>query len=183
MAVTKIHSIKSNELAKLRYIADPEKTDGGRLISTNVCSYNPLQAHQNFADIRKTGTGRNTILSQHFIQSFKPGEITADEALLIGDELCHRFLKDEYQYFLAVHQDKEHIHVHVIFNNINMFNHKTFETNENQGGKRFRAWKKLRDASDQLCREHNLSVIETDSDAEAFDFKNTETFGGYENED
>ena len=51
------------------------------------------------------------------IQSFAPGEITPEKALKIGIELCQKFLKEEYQYYLAVHTDKEHIHLHCIFNN------------------------------------------------------------------
>ncbi len=41
-----------------------------------------------------------------------------------------------------------------------MFSGKTFETEYNQGGKQFRAWAKLRELSDQICSEHQLSVIE-----------------------
>ena len=52
------------------------------------------------------------------IQSFAPGEITPEKALKIGIELCQKFLKEEYQYYLAVHTDKEHIHLHCIFNRL-----------------------------------------------------------------
>lgn len=41
-----------------------------------------------------------------------------------------------------------------------MFSGKTFETEYNQGGKQFRAWAKLRELSDQICSDHQLSVIE-----------------------
>ena len=41
-----------------------------------------------------------------------------------------------------------------------MFSGKTFETEYNQGCKQYRAWAKLRDLSDQICYEHQLSVIE-----------------------
>lgn len=103
----------------------------------------------------------NTVLSQHFIQSFSPGEITPEQALEIGREMCERFLKNEYQYFLAVHTDKSHIHLHCIFNNVNMWNGRTFETNENRRTtQKDRSYQKLRDLSDEICRKHNLSVIQ-----------------------
>lgn len=171
MAVTKISSIKSKELAKLRYIADPEKTDGGRLIRTFYCSDDPKEAIQDFRDFRDLGTGMSTVLSQHFIQSFMPGEITPEMALELGEELCRRFLKGHYQYFLAVHTDKDHIHVHVIFNNTNMDNYRTFETLENRRSDP--SYKKLMKFSDEICREHHLSVIE----------EQTQIYGGNENED
>jgi hypothetical protein len=160
LAATKIFPIKSTEVKALAYIANPKKTDNGRLICTFGCNRNPAQASRDFEAIRAYGTGLNTVLSQHFIQSFSPGEITPERALEIGKELCKKFLHDEYQYYLAVHTDKNHIHLHCIFNNVNLNDGRTFETHENQGKVAERAWKKLFDLSDEVCRRHYLSVIE-----------------------
>ena len=160
MATTKLFAIKTTEVKALAYIANPEKTDGGRLIITYGCSPNPAQASRDFEAVRAGGTGLNTVLSQHFIQSFKPGEITPERALEVGKELCEKFLKGEYQYFLAVHTDKAHTHLHVIFNNVSRENGRTFETNMNQGKLKERAWKKLIDLSDEVCRRHHLAVID-----------------------
>ena len=160
MATTKLFAIKTTEVKALAYIANPEKTDGGRLIFTYGCSPNPAQASRDFEAVRAGGTGLNTVLSQHFIQSFKPGEITPERALEVGKELCKKFLKGEYQYFLAVHTDKAHTHLHVIFNNVSRENGRTFETNMNQGKLKERAWKKLIDLSDEVCRRHHLAVID-----------------------
>ena len=160
MATTKLFAIKTTEVKALAYIANPEKTDGGRLIFTYGCSPNPAQASRDFEAVRAGGTGLNTVLSQHFIQSFKPGEITPERALEVGKELCEKFLKGEYQYFLAVHTDKAHTHLHVIFNNVSRENGRTFETNMNQGKLKERAWKKLIDLSDEVCRRHHLAVID-----------------------
>ena len=133
MATTKIVSIRATEAKAIAYIANPEKTNNGKLIYTNGCSNNPYEASRDFEQIRKLGTGRNQILSHHFIQSFSPGEITPENALQVGIELCREFLGNEYQYYLAVHNDKEHIHLHCIFNNVNMIDGLTFETHEKQG--------------------------------------------------
>lgn len=159
MATTKLFAIKTTEVKALAYIANPEKTDNGRLTFTYGCSSDPAQASKDFEAVRSGGTGLNTVLSQHFIQSFKPGEITPERALEVGKELCEKFLKGEYQYFLSVHTDTNHIHLHVIFNNVSRTNGRTFETNMNQGKVKERAWKKLIDLSDEVCRRHHLSVI------------------------
>lgn len=151
MATTKLFAIKTTEVKALAYIANPEKTDDGRLIFTYGCSSDPAQASRDFSAVRAGGTGLNTVLSQHFIQSFKPGEITPERALEVGKELCEKFLKGEYQYFLAVHTDTDHTHLHVIFNNVSRANGRTFETNMNQGKVKERAWKKLFDLSDEIC--------------------------------
>lgn len=161
MAATKIFPITATEVKALAYIANPEKTDNGRLIITSGCSTDPNQASRDFDEIRARGTGLHTVLSQHFIQSFSPGEITPEQALEVGRELCERFLKNEYQYFLAIHTDTNHTHLHVIFNNVNMWNGRTFETNENRRiTQKDRSYQKLRDLSDEICRKHNLSVIQ-----------------------
>ena len=84
MATTKIFPITATEAKALAYIANPEKTDNGRLIFTSGCSDDPYQASRDFEEVRKGGTGLNTVLSQHFVQSFAPGEITPERALQMG---------------------------------------------------------------------------------------------------
>lgn len=160
MATTKIISIRSTEANAIAYIANPDKTGNGRLIHTFGCRKNPYEASKDFEQVRAMGTGRNQILSHHFIQSFAHGEITPESALQVGIELCRKFLGDEYQYYLAVHNDKDHIHLHCIFNNVNMVDGRTFETHADQGDKRHRKWVNLRNMSDEICRKHCLSVIE-----------------------
>ena len=78
----------------------------------------------------------------------------------IGEELCDRYLKGDYQYVIAVHSDKDHTHCHVIFNNTNLYNGLSFTTEHNQGRKSERAWAELREISDKICAEHGISVIE-----------------------
>ena len=161
MATTKIFPIKVSVSDALAYIANPDKTDNGRLIFTSGCSYNPRQASRDFEAIRAKGTGKNTVLAQHFTMSFKPGEITPERALEVGKELCEKYLKKEYQYYLTVHTDKSHIHIHCVFNNVSMWNGKTFETNENRRyTEKDRSYNKLRTLADEVCRRHHLSVVE-----------------------
>lgn len=144
----------------MNYIANPDKTDNGRLIITDGCSSDPLQASHDFAEIRKHGTGKSSVLAQHFIISFKPGEITPERALQVGQEICEQFLKGEYQYFMTCHIDKEHTHLHCVFNNVNCMDGRTFETHENRRTKKqYRSFQKLMNITDEVCRRHHLSVI------------------------
>ena len=78
----------------------------------------------------------------------------------IGEELCDRFLQGNYQYVLAVHNDKSHLHCHIIFNNTNLYNGLSFTYEHNQGKVKERSWAQLRAISDELCKEHGISVIE-----------------------
>ncbi len=161
MATTKIFPITATTAKALAYIAADSKTDNGRLISTYMCSRDPDKAAKDFAEVTATGTGRSTVLAQHFIMSFKPGEVTPERAMEIGKEMCEKYLKDQYQYFLAVHTDKGHIHLHCIFNNTNLINGLTFETLENRRfTEKDRSYNKLRTIADEVCRRHHLSVID-----------------------
>lgn len=120
-----------------------------------------MQASHDFAEIRKHGTGKSSVLAQHFIVSFKPGEITPERALQLGQEICEQFLKGEYQYFMTCHIDKEHTHLHCVFNNTNCIDGRTFETHENRRTtKQDRSFQKLINITDEVCRQHHLSVIE-----------------------
>lgn len=158
MASTKIRSIRTTANLAVNYIINPKKTNCGRLVSSFACNKNSGEiTAKEWATERKMGTGRGNVLAKHIYQSFKPGEITAQEAHIIGLKFAEKLLKNNYQYVLATHIDKSHIHNHIIFNNIDMEKHLTFETLENRGGK---IWNRIKDISDELCRENNLSVIE-----------------------
>lgn len=68
------------------------------LINTSIAWLNSYEctlqcAAMDFEDIRYQGTGRTTVLAQHMIQSFKPGEVTPEEAHKIGRELCDKYLR------------------------------------------------------------------------------------------
>lgn len=157
MAVTSIHSIKSTLFKAIEYIMKPEKTDGGKLVSYVGCYGDQFQCEKDFFDIRDLGTGRGKVLAQHLHQSFKPGEVTPDQAHLLGMQLAEELLGGEYQYIIATHIDKKHIHNHIIFNNIGHSHLRSFEYKDNRGRKVF---EKIRKLNDKICEENGLSVVE-----------------------
>ena len=159
MAVTSIHSIKATYWATIRYITDGDKTVNGLYVQSYACRSDSAGASEDFRTVRNNGTGRTRILAHHIIQSFEHGEITPEKALQVSEELCDKFLQGDYQYVLAVHTDKEHIHSHIIFNNTNLYSGLSFTTEHNQGKVKERAWAKLRQISDDICEKHGLSVI------------------------
>lgn len=160
MATTSVHSIYSTQAAALEYIINPEKTDKGFFVANYACSNDPKEAAVMFDNVRnKLGTGRSTVLARHIHQNFAPGETTPEEAMRIGLELCEKLFKGEYQFVIATHTDKQHIHNHIIVNNVNMINGLTLNYLSDRG-KQNLLFEKIRNISDELCREHNLSVIE-----------------------
>ncbi|MCF0126960.1 MAG: relaxase/mobilization nuclease domain-containing protein, partial [Pseudobutyrivibrio sp.] len=95
---------------------------------------------------------KGDIIAYQIRQSFKPGEITPEEANQIGYETVMRFTKGEHAFIVCTHTDKAHIHNHVIFNSVNLDCDRKFRD----------SWFcaiGLRRLSDMICLEHGLSVI------------------------
>ncbi len=82
------------------YAQNPDKTNKGELVSSYECS--PLTADEEFMLSKRQYelmTGRrqkNDVIAYQIRQSFKPGEITAEEANKVGYELAMRFTKGKY---------------------------------------------------------------------------------------
>lgn len=151
MAITKIHPIKATLNLAIDYITSKEKTGEKVLVSSAFC--HPTTAHMQFLKTRDESDTKGTVLARHLIQSFLPGETTAQKAHEIGLELCKNILKNEYEYVLATHLDKGHIHNHIIFNNVNKNTLKCYKSNK-------RSYHQIRYQSDKLCKANNLLVID-----------------------
>ncbi len=151
MAITKIHPIKSTLSLAIDYITSDDKTDDQILISSEGCS--PATAHLQFINTREVNDTRGTVLARHLIQSFVPGEVSPEKAHEIGLALAKEVLNGEYEYVLSTHVDCNHIHNHIIFNNVNWKTGKCYQSNK-------RSYHRIRYQSDKLCKENNLVVID-----------------------
>lgn len=139
------------------YIKNPEKTDDGRLITSYECDSRIADAEFLFAKKRYADiTGRqqeNDVIAYHFRQSFRPGEVTPEEANRIGVEFAQRFLKGRHAFIVCTHIDKAHTHNHIIWNSTTLDCSRKFR---NFWG----STRAVRNLSDTICIEHQLSVIE-----------------------
>lgn len=155
MAVTKIKPIKGTLKKAFDYIEDPDKTDGKLLISSYGCSYETADIEFAFT-LSKTGEkGGN--LAHHLIQSFSPEDnITPEIAHEIGKKLADKITGGKYEYVLTTHTDKNHIHNHLIFCAADFVEHKRYVSNK-------KSYYAIRKASDMLCREYGLSVVEPEN--------------------
>lgn len=151
MAITKIHPIRRTLAKAINYIVNPEKTSDDAYISTYGCTKE--SAEYIFLYTKQKGSVRCFTLAQHAIQSFAPGEIDIKTAHEIGVKLANRYTNFEHEYIVATHNDKEHIHNHIIFNHTNFVTHKAFRGN-------IKAAKNLQLLSDELCREYGVSIID-----------------------
>ena len=156
MHINKGKTIAQCLKARVDYIENPGKTNGGELISSYACS--PETADQEFLLARNEYvaiTGRrihNEVIAYQLRQSFKPGEVTPEEANQIGYELASRFLKGEHAFIVATHNDRRHVHNHIVFCATALDCTRKFRDI-------LRSGKALAELSDQICEEHRLSVI------------------------
>ena len=150
MAYTRIHAVKATIQKALKYICNPEKTDGQILIDSFACGIET--AHYDFMDALSKSSGVGDKQAFHLIQSFAPGEVDFDTAHQVGIELADKLLENKYSYVIATHIDKEHCHNHIIFCAVDNVEHKKYNDCK-------RTYRHIRNLSDELCREHGLSVI------------------------
>ena len=139
------------------YAQNPDKTQQGELVSSYECS--PLTVDEEFMLSKRQYelmTGRrqkSDVIAYQIRQSFKPGEITAEEANKVGYELAMRFTKGKYAFIVATHTDRKHIHNHILYNSTALDSTRKFRDFLLSG----LAVQRL---SDLICLEHQLSVIE-----------------------
>ena len=150
MAYTKIHAITATVGKAVEYICTPDKTDEGILISAYGCS--PETAAYDFKFTLSKTSQSDPNKAYHLIQSFLPGEVSYKEAHQIGLELADKLLEGKYSYIVSTHVDKGHVHNHIIFCAADNVNHRKFHDCKN-------TYYNIRSLSDDLCRQHELSVI------------------------
>ena len=143
----------------LDYVENPEKTDGGRLITSYQCDSRIADAEFLFAKrqyLAKTGRqrGSDDILAYQIRQSFVPGEITPEEANRLGYELARRFTKGNHAFIVCTHIDKAHVHNHIIWNSTALDYSRKFR---NFWG----STKAVRRLNDTICIENGYSIVET----------------------
>lgn len=142
--------------ARIEYAVNEEKTGEGRLISSYACD--PKTAEEEFMLSKKeyfrlTGrTPRGDILAYQVRQSFKPGEISPEEANQIGYELAMKLTKGSHAFIVATHTDREHMHNHIIWNSTELNCTRKFRNI-------IKSFLVVQRISDQICLEHGLSVI------------------------
>ena len=156
MHVQKNRSIQQCLKDRTDYAENGEKTENGEYISSYECD--PETVDQEFAFSKSrygqfTGRSRDDdIIAYQIRQSFKPGEVTPEEANRIGYETAMRWTKGNHAFIVATHVDKAHIHNHIIYNSTTLDCYHKFRNFLFCGIA-------LQRVSDLVCLEHGCSVI------------------------
>ncbi len=164
MAVLKVHVINQRLDTRIAYVNNPEKTlcagfhsvygIKDTLTSGFNCSCD--EAYSQMLETKELFRKKDKVQGFHFIQSFKPGETTPEQAHQIGCEFIERCFGNDFEVVIGTHTDRAHIHNHIIVNSVSFVDGHKYQSTP-------ATLYELRGISDELCREHGLSVIENPS--------------------
>lgn len=140
------------------YVANPQKTDNGKLIigyggDSRTADAEFFLAKRQYIAATGRVRGADDVIAYHVRQSFKPGEITPEEANRLGVESAKRFTKGNHAFVVCTHIDKSHVHNHIIWSVVNTECDRKFR---NFWG----STKAVRQFSDTICIENGLSIVE-----------------------
>lgn len=159
MAITKILHINEVDMGNparhleqaLDYIQNPEKTNGNVLVGSINCL--PETAFEQMMDTKMTFGKMDKRQGYHIIISFVPRETTEEIAFDIVERFAKEYLKDEYEAVYAVHNDKDHMHAHLIFNSVNLVTGMKYEYRKGE-------WKRrMQPITNKLCKVYNLEIM------------------------
>ena len=171
MAVTKIWPVRGRLAHPIAYAMNPEKTDAKLLPDSleDVMNYavneektekkfyvsgincNPAIARSEFQIVKEQYGKPGGIIVYHAYQSFSEGEVTPADAHRIGMEFAKTVWGEKYQVVVATHLNTHCLHNHFVVNSVYF-----------RDGKRCRQkqWTELSRISDEICKEHQLSIVE-----------------------
>ena len=163
MAIVKYVAVHKSPKNFLRYIMNGDKTEEMKFVTGLNCTANLDYAYSQMSNVfekfakerfckKSINSGKEKIRLHHYIQSFKPEEVSPEEAHKIGVEWAEKVFGRDHQVLVTTHVDKDHIHNHFAVSAYDLDGKKWY------GNKT--TLKRCRDISDKICKSHGLSVIE-----------------------
>ena len=134
----------------LRYTENDDKTDEKKYVSGINCS--TAFAYREMAAVKRKYGERGKVIAYHGYQSFRTDELTPEECHAIGIETARRMWGKDYQVLVTTHLNTDNLHNHFVVNSMSFRDGKKFRNSIEQHHE-------LREISDQICKEHHLSVL------------------------
>ena len=160
MAITKILNINCSTEGNpathlknaLEYVQNPDKTEKCHLVGSVNCL--PDSAYEQMLDTKRVYGKSGKRQGYHVIISFPPEErVTPEQARFVAEGFMEDVLKDEYEAVYGIHTDKEHTHIHIIWNSVNLVTGEKY--NSPKGN-----WKKhLQPITNKYCEMLGLDIM------------------------
>lgn len=135
----------------LGYTENREKTWNKYFIyGVNV---NPDNAVREFDKIKSLYGKKDGVQAWHAVQSFPAdANLSPQEAHEIGIEFAKKMWGSNYQVVVSTHLNTGHIHNHFVVNSVGLDGMKIHDE--------LKAWTQLKKVSDEICKEHDIQVID-----------------------
>ncbi|MFQ9922023.1 MAG: relaxase/mobilization nuclease domain-containing protein [Beduini sp.] len=162
MATTGMWAVKSRLDHLVGYVSDPLKTviqyttDSGKTLDREYVSClncSQIDPKSSMENTKKLFNDESKILVFHGFQSFEEDEIDADLAHQIGVEFAEKMWGERFEIIVTTHLNTDNIHNHFLLNSTSFVDGKRYCNT-------YKDLYRMRNISDELCREHGLSVIE-----------------------
>ena len=131
------------------YAANPDKTEM-RLYESCINCQSVGSAYKEMMFTKEKWGKKDGVQGYHIIQSFKPGEVTPEQAHTIGMEFAQKLFGDRYEVVVATHLNRHHLHNHIVINSVSFVDGKKYHSNQKS------YFQMLRTESDRLCQQHGL---------------------------
>ena len=171
MAVTKIWAVRTKIRRVMDYALNPEKTemvsDDGleiamayavnedkteKMLYVSGINCDPTTAVREFNLVKQQYGKTEGVLAYHGYMSFAPGEVTAEQAHKIGVEAAEKIWGEKYQVVVTTHLNTHCLHNHFVINAVSFLDGKKMQKEK--------VWFLNRKTMDEICRSHQLSVVE-----------------------
>jgi len=134
----------------IEYATASYKTEKQLYVTSLNCSKESI--YQDMMRTKRRYSKTNKILGFHAFQSFAEGEVTPEVAHEIGVKLAEELWGDRFEVIVSTHINTKHIHNHFCLNSVSFKDGKKYYSNRH-------TYALLRQTSDRLCEEYNLSVL------------------------
>ena len=153
--ITDKEKTDSDLAKKIDYALNSEKTSSEQFLYESVINLPDVKTAYAHMQATKKHFGKTGgVLGYHIIQSFKPGEITADRCHELGRKLASEMFGAGFEIVIGTHLNKEHLHNHIVVNSVSFTDGKKLRFSK-------QSYRELQEISDKLCRKYGLSVIES----------------------
>ncbi len=127
----------------------------GRAVAMSGINVDVTHAKSSFKAIRAVYGKESGVQAHTIIQSFSPEEskvLGAEKINEMGNELAKRVAGD-YQVAIYTHDDKEHIHNHIVINAVNPNTGRKYQSNAKQRHL-------IKNKNDEIMLEHGIKPVE-----------------------
>lgn len=171
MAADKIVVIHNRLDRCIHYACNPAKTTLPERQLVDGINCLPRTAFSEIKTTKKRWGKTGGVQGYHIIHSYAPGEVTPEQAHTLGVEFTRRLLGERYEAIVATHLDHAHLHCHIIFNSVSFVDGKKYQNKFHD------YFGDIRETSNAVSRENDLSVINPTSKGKHYAEWNAEKQG------